>query len=143
VASVIRSTSCNLVLIRWPMVRSCGKVSKALVRWKSSGSLIVVSVRRARSSLKVLFDVRVLELDVQAGCNAMGDDACFVAEVRRPRIAPQACWKQQAHSIGSAQAQVQVVDQQGVNPQRVYRHSRSSESVKFNTPEFDELRPLA
>jgi hypothetical protein len=67
-----------------PRSRKCPSWWTPLVTWKSFGLLIVVSVRRACSSLKYCLTCEAL-YDVEARLHAVGDHARVIA-VRRRRV---------------------------------------------------------
>ncbi len=73
--------------MRWATARSSGRVSRLLVRRKSRGSLIVVSVRRARSSLKYCLRWECSYSTCRLGGHAAGDHPRLAAKRRRWCIA--------------------------------------------------------
>src|SRR5437660_3035264 len=67
---------------------------------------------RPQSALlfEVLLDVRVVEFDVQAGCDAVGDHARLVGKLWGRCVAPEARGKQQANAVWSTEVQVVADD---------------------------------
>ena len=59
---------------------------------------------------EVLLDVRGLVFDVQAGLDAIGDDARAIAIGGRRRGAGEAQRKQQAHAIGASEVEILADD---------------------------------
>src|SRR5205823_13882826 len=75
-------------------------------------------------------DVRVFELDVQAGCDAIGDHARLVAKLWRRCIASEASGKQQADAIGSTEVQV-VADDGFEEVARSEEHTSELQSLAY------------
>jgi hypothetical protein len=67
-------------------------------------------VRAIPPPLPVRVNVRVLELDVQTGRDAVGNDTRLVAEAGWRRVGLEARGKEQAHTIGSIQVEVVADD---------------------------------
>ena len=75
-------------LAEMPISRSAGRLVSRFLMPKSSGLLIVVSVRKARPSFVVLRDRGVFVVDVQARGDAFGDHPGAEPARCRSRSAP-------------------------------------------------------